>query len=174
MKYARNWQIEPEPTDLNALVDETAGAIRQVAAEKGVAVRTDLDRDLPEVNCDPGLIHMTFMDLLTNALDACDVKEYNEGEAPEIVCRTAAFDQDRRVLVEIQDNGAGITEEVRKNLFTPFFSTKKKWGTGLGLALTNRIIRLHTGEISVQSEPERGTIFRIILPLSHNQTRSGE
>ena len=51
------------------------------------------------------------------------------------------------------------------NVFTPFFSTKKKWGTGLGLALTKRIIDLHDGEITVESEPEKGTIFWITLPV---------
>ncbi|MBU0743347.1 PAS domain S-box protein [bacterium] len=172
LKYARNWQIETEPTDLNAMVNETAGAIRQVAAENGVALRVELDPDLPTIHCDPGLIHMTFMDLLTNALDACDMKEYKEGETPEIVCRTACG-QGCQVLVEIQDNGVGMTEEVRKNVLTPFFSTKKKWGTGLGLALTSRIIRLHAGEIIILSKPDRGALFRVILPLSHPNSRSG-
>ena len=59
-----------------------------------------------------------------------------------------------------------MDEEVRKNLFKPFFSTKKKWGTGLGLALTERIIHLHGGRITVDSEPDRGAVFRIHLPVN--------
>jgi signal transduction histidine kinase len=55
--------------------------------------------------------------------------------------------------------------EIRQNIFTPFFSTKKTRGTGLGLALTARIINVHGGEISVESEPDRGAVFRIHLPI---------
>jgi two-component system NtrC family sensor kinase len=171
LKYARNWQIEPEPTDLNTIVNETAKAIRQVAAEKNVVLRFELDPDLPTIDCDPGLIHMTLMDLLTNALDACDMKEYDQEEAPEIVYRTAG-DQDRHVRIEIQDNGVGMTDEVSKYVFTPFFSTKETWGTGLGLALSKRIIRLHGGKITLRSEPDKGSLFRIVLPISHPDSRS--
>jgi len=112
------------------------------------------------------------MDLLTNALDACYMKEYSEEEAPEIIYRTA-YDRDRNVRIEIQDNGVGMTDKVRKCVFTPFFSTKEEWGTGLGLALSKRIIRLHAGEITVRSEPDKGALFRVVLPISHPDSRSG-
>jgi len=171
LKYARNWQIEPEPTDLNSMVNETAKAIGQVAAEKNAVLRLELDPDLPTIDCDPSLIHMTLMDLLTNALDACDMKEYGNKETPEIVCRTAC-DQDRRVRVEIQDNGVGMTDEVRQVVFTPFFSTKSNWGTGLGLALSKRVVRLHAGEITLQTEPDKGSLFGIALPISQPNSRS--
>ena len=68
-------------------------------------------------------------------------------------------------MIEVKDNGCGMTEEVKRNIFTPFFSTKSRAGTGLGLAITSRMIEVHNGKIDVESEPERGTIFRILLPI---------
>jgi signal transduction histidine kinase len=65
-----------------------------------------------------------------------------------------------------------MTEEVKANIFTPFFSTKERLGTGLGLALTSRIVNLHGGKTDVESQPERGSVFRITLPVpgvSENQ-----
>jgi signal transduction histidine kinase len=68
-------------------------------------------------------------------------------------------------VIEIRDNGCGMNEDIKKHIFTPFFSTKKARGTGLGLAMTARIINVHGGEVSVESEPDRGTTFRIHLPI---------
>ena len=67
--------------------------------------------------------------------------------------------------IVIRDNGLGMDEDTLKNLFTPFFSTKKKLGTGLGLALTHRVIHAHGGRIEVESAPDDGALFRIHLPL---------
>jgi len=66
-----------------------------------------------------------------------------------------------------------MTKVILENIFTPFFSTKKKWGTGLGLALTSRVINVHGGTIDVESEPDKGTTFRIALP-THGPTRGKE
>jgi signal transduction histidine kinase len=101
-------------------------------------------------------------------------KDYPDGETPEIVIRTRREGDDGRAVVEIEDNGTGMTPEVRVSVFVPFFSTKKKWGTGLGLALTARIIDLHDGEIEVESEPGEGTVFRITLPIKGPVRRQGE
>jgi two-component system NtrC family sensor kinase len=67
-------------------------------------------------------------------------------------------------LLVVSDNGCGMSEDIKRNIFTPFFSTKKTLGTGLGLAVTARIVGAHEGKISVESEPDRGTTFQIRLP----------
>ena len=67
-----------------------------------------------------------------------------------------------------------MPQEVVDNVFTPFFSTKKRMGTGLGLALTKRIIDLHNGEIVVESEPEKGALFRISLPMDGKEKNPEE
>ena len=118
------------------------------------------------VNCDRQLLHSAVTDLLANAFDACLRKDYGDLEVPEVVLGAdRSKKREEHVIVEVRDNGEGMTEEVKKNIFTPFFSTKKKLGTGVGLTLTSRIIRQHGGEIEVESEPSEGTIFRFSLPV---------
>jgi signal transduction histidine kinase len=165
LRYAREWKIEPEPVDLAKMARSIAVAVSQTGTERNASVRTEVDDKLPDVYCDPRLIHMGLMDIASNALDACLMKDYPNGEKPEIVIRTSRVGDDGRAVIEIRDNGMGMTAEVRASVFVPFFSTKKKWGTGLGMALTARIIDLHDGEIEVESEPGQGSMFRITLPI---------
>ncbi|MFH1754849.1 MAG: ATP-binding protein [Candidatus Latescibacterota bacterium] len=165
LKYAREWKIEPEQVDLVQMAKKIIMAVSQTAADRGVTICTEVDDALPDIHCDPRLIHMGLMDIVSNALDACELKDYPEGEEPELVIRVYSAAFGRSEVVEVQDNGIGMEQEVKEHVFTPFFSTKKKWGTGLGLALTKRIIDLHDGEITVESEPENGTIFWITLPV---------
>lgn len=169
LKYAREWKIEAEPVDLIALVNKIMIAVGQTANERAIEIRTQLDRSMPDVNCDPHLMHMALMDIVSNAMDACQAKDYGAQETPEIIVRAFRSGFGANLVIEIQDNGIGMTKEVMDNVFTPFFSTKKKWGTGLGLALTARLIDLHNGEISVESEPGRGSTFRLTLPLDHRR-----
>ncbi|MCK5407015.1 MAG: HAMP domain-containing histidine kinase, partial [Candidatus Krumholzibacteria bacterium] len=173
LKYAREWKIEPEPVDIPDLVDKIILAIGQTASERGVSLDREIGESMPPVPCDPRLMHMVLMDIASNALDACDFKEFTDGEEPELVIRARCSDDGRSAIIELADNGVGMSPEVRKNVFTPFFSTKKKWGTGLGLALTSRIIELHNGKIVVESEPEKGSVFRISLPLESPAGKTG-
>jgi signal transduction histidine kinase len=104
------------------------------------------------------------MDLLSNALDACSWKEYEEGEIPKVTLGVRQASADGYVAIEVGDNGEGITDEVRRKIFTPFFSTKKKKGTGMGLAVASRVVASHGGKIMVDSEPGAGATFRVLLP----------
>ena len=174
LKYAREWKIEPEPVDLAEMAGKIATGVSQTAREQSTTIRTDVADSMPVVSCDPRLIHMGLMDLVTNALDACILKEYAEYEQSEIVIRVNHSPEDEIAIIEVQDNGIGMDPELAANVFTPFFSTKKKWGTGLGLALTSRIIVLHGGKIVVESEPDKGTVFRITLPLETQGHQTGE
>jgi signal transduction histidine kinase len=106
------------------------------------------------------------MDIVSNAIEACLSKEYEEGESPQIVLMTTHLETPGYIVIEVQDNGPGMTEGVKANIFTPFFSTKKNKGTGLGLALTSRIVSLHGGTIEVYSEPGQGATFHIVLPVA--------
>ncbi len=116
---------------------------------------------------------MATTDILVNAIDACTSKEYGDGETPEIVMASRLDETGKFSVIEVRDNGCGMTEEVKRNIFTPFFSTKDTMGTGLGLALTARIIRVHGGEILVDSEPGRGTTFRVNIPKDGPRSPEG-
>ena len=167
LNYAKEWKPELETVNLDDMVARTCEANRQAAANRGVALRYEVSEGLPAVSCDPKLIHMAVTDILVNALDACTSKDYVDGESPETVLKNSLDDDGNFFVIELRDNGCGMTKEVRGRIFRPFFTTKEALGTGLGLALTARIINAHGGKISVESEPNQGATFRIHLPINN-------
>jgi len=165
LKYAKEWTLQLEPTNLALLVEDISKAIKQTARESGVSVECHLSDRLPLVSCDSRLVQMAVLDIATNALDACTFKQYSDTEKPEIVFGVHLDDDGDSIVVEVRDNGIGMDEETKANIFKPFFTTKELAGTGLGLALTARIVGLHGGEIGVKSRPRQGSRFRIVLPV---------
>jgi len=166
LAYVRVWKPEFEQVDVVRMVQKIEGMFRPTAEDQGVSLTVDAPEGAPRVHCDARLMHSALMDILSNALDACLEKDYEDGETPEIAIRALRFESDSNFLVAIRDNGCGMSPEVKANVFTPFFSTKRKSGTGLGLALTARTIRLHGGEIELDSRPNEGSEFRILIPLT--------
>lgn len=165
LKYVKEWKPTATAVDLTDTLNEIHGAIRKTAEGKGVEVRLETAQKLPTVQCDVSMIHSTIMDIVSNAVDACLWKEYSESEKPEVVMGASVDGDGRELVIQVRDNGCGMTEEVKSNIFTPFFSTKSKAGTGLGLSLSSRMINVHGGRIDVESEPDRGATFRIVLPI---------
>ena len=114
--------------------------------------------DIPEIECIPSQLNQVFMNLLVNAAQAIP-------DHGQITLRTRS--EGDYIRIEISDTGSGIPPEIVKRIFDPFFTTKPVGtGTGLGLSITHGIIRKHGGRIEVESEQEKGTTFRLILPIS--------
>jgi len=153
LKYVRETKPEHKLCDLGRLIDEVAAVVKQTASDRGVRFSVNTATTTPRILCDSKLIHSAIMDLVSNALDACDDRNGKGDESPEIAVSLFPLENSKKVAIEVRDNGIGMTEEVQANVFTPFFSTKKKAGTGLGLALTARVVGVHNGRISVESEP---------------------
>src|SRR5688572_2514455 len=106
-----------------------------------------------------------LVNMIYNAVDAMP----SGGEI-----RMGSQEANGRVVLTIADNGTGMTPEVKSRLFDPFFTTKGKGGTGMGMAVSFGIIRRHNGSIDVESEPGRGTTFRISLPVAEGAAVAGE
>jgi PAS domain S-box-containing protein len=170
LDYAKEWKPRLERVELADLMEKVYSVIRETGGSKGIAVSNAVSGPQNPVECDPKLIHMALMDIATNAIDACTWKDYTTGESPEITLDIYPGEDAGHLVIEVRDNGIGMNEEVKKNVFTPFFSTKERWGTGLGLALTSRIIHAHGGRITLESEPNEGAVFRIFLPVNGVKT----
>jgi PAS domain S-box-containing protein len=168
LKYVKEWKPRFDRVDLTKILSEIHRVIKQTAKDKGVKVRLNIRDDLPEIICDPRMIHSSTMDIVSNALDACLWKDYSDDEKPEISLGAYMSEDGRKAVIEVRDNGCGMTEDVKANIFDPFFSTKSKAGTGLGLSITSRMIGVHGGKFDVESVPDQGTIFRILLPIDAN------
>src|SRR5262249_3472549 len=119
-----------------------------------VATELFLAESLPEIDADPDLLHKAFQNLILNALDAMP-------SGGTLKLRTA--DNEGKIRIEVSDTGKGLTPEECSRLFTPYYTTKQQ-GTGLGLAIVQSVVSDHHGTISVSSEEDRGTTFRIDLP----------
>jgi len=164
LRYVKDWQPELASVGADDIIARIADVFTQTASDNDIAFSTQVEPALPLVQCDADLIHSAIMDILSNALEACLSKEYEEGESPRIDLTATRVQDSQTVTIEIRDNGPGMTKKVKAQIFTPFFSTKKQKGTGLGLALTSRIVSLHGATIEVGSEPGQGAAFRILLP----------
>lgn len=173
LNLARQWRPDLQEVDLYDLVAGLCEANRPTASDQGIVLRHEGKNGLPFARCDPKLIHMAATDILVNAIDACLWKDYHSDEAPEVVLRNSLGDDGNCLVIEVCDNGCGMSEDIKRNLFTPFFSTKETLGTGLGLAVTSKIIKAHEGEIAVESEPDRGSTFRICIPKNGPKDKRG-
>jgi PAS domain S-box-containing protein len=166
LRYVKDWDPELAATPVDQLVGKITDVFTPTASDNGIAFEAQVPNDLPLVHCDASLIHSAIMDILSNALEACLSNEYENGASPRIDLTASHDEVSERIALEVRDNGPGMSEQVKRQIFTPFFSTKKQKGTGLGLALTSRIVSLHGATIEVLSEPGQGATFRILLPVA--------
>jgi len=127
----------------------------------------DFDPNIGEMMLDPKGIHRCILNLVSNAVDAC-MSDQDEGKA-HLVKVSTRRDKDGAIIFQVSDDGCGMDEEVKKQLFTSFFSTKGSKGTGLGLPVTQKIVQEHGGTLRVDSEPGKGSIFTIRLPQKHQR-----
>jgi signal transduction histidine kinase len=146
-----------EPVDLVQGLSNTVAVLRSKARAKSAAVTVDVEPGLPRVRGFAGELNQIWANLIDNALDAV---------ADSGLVDVLAKHEDRRVVVRVIDNGAGITPQIRERIFDPFFTTKPLGqGTGLGLDIVRRLVRHNDGEIAVESQPGR-TEFRVVLPVA--------
>jgi two-component system sensor histidine kinase AtoS len=166
LKSLLNFAKPPKPqfalTDINDLLDKTiAFSLKHpsLSSDTASVIRIDkeFDGNLPEIMADPMQLQQVFLNLLFNGIEAMP-----DGGKLEI--RTSYDAESKAARIEIFDSGIGIEIEKIERIFQPFFTTKKK-GSGLGLAISRRLIEQHGGEITVKSQPGKGTVFTIILQI---------
>ncbi len=154
------------PTDLNALIEEAESLLHKHLIAGGVRVRNELSRSLPPIKASPDQLKQVILNLLLNAQQAMP-----QGGTIVVSTRAGASSDaqvvtPRWVQLQIRDTGTGIAPEHLPHIFEPFFSTKQdQKGTGLGLWVSNGIVRSHGGKINVRSRPGEGTTFTITLPV---------
>ncbi len=160
LRFSRERTSTLADGDLNALVAEVAKSVDDRAASRGTNMIVELDNQIPTVQMDKEAFTDALLNLVSNALDA--IPDDRLGE----VRITTQLDRERkRALITVADNGYGIPDEARHRIFNLFFSTKGKGGTGIGLAVTRKIILEHGGQIWFESEQGHGTRFMVTLPV---------
>ena len=153
-------KIAAEP--VNAMVSALAQFVRLDLGTRGVELATDLDADDPVALVDAAQIRQCLVNLVRNATEAVAVKGRHLEDAKGVVTLRTRRTGDR-VAIEVEDDGVGIPPDVLPRLFDQFFSTKDG-GSGLGLALTQQIVKDHGGDLRVASAVGRGTTFTLSVP----------
>lgn len=157
LNFARVQDTDFQEINLNSLVAETVSLLEHPMRKARVEVQMDLDASLPSTVGNGGKLQQVFMNLFLNARDAMP-----EGGDLRIATRY----RESMLVVEVEDSGQGISKDHIKKIYDPFFTTKEVGkGTGLGLSVSYGIIQEHSGRISVDSRPGRGTVFTLELPV---------
>ncbi|MBN1765628.1 MAG: FHA domain-containing protein [Sedimentisphaerales bacterium] len=145
-------------TQLNHLISESLEMLTNHADEKQIALISDLDDHLPAIAIDPDGIQQVVLNLILNALDAVE-------ETRGVITVKTSYDSNSQLaILSVSDNGMGIEANQLSGIFRAFQSSKGHGGTGLGLAVVQRIVEEHHGSVSVESTPREGTTFIIKLP----------
>ena len=159
LSFSKEREPAIERVDVNAIVRDVLEVVQGRAQGKGVQVEERL-RELPICQVDPEGLHRALLNIVANAFDAVE-----ERRKPQVGILTEVEQGGEWVRITVADNGPGISPDQLSVLFKPFQSTKGARGTGLGLAVSRKILREHGGDILVKSEPSKGSRFVLRFPV---------
>ncbi|MCI4135662.1 sporulation two-component system sensor histidine kinase KinE [Bacillus vallismortis] len=156
---AKPQAIMYEEKHVTQIMRDTIDLLNAQANLSNVQMHLDLMDDIPPIYCEPNQLKQVFINILKNAIEVMP-----DGGNISVTIRT--LDQDH-VLISLKDEGVGMSEDKVRRLGEPFYTTKER-GTGLGLMVSYKIIEEHQGEIMVESEEGKGTVFHLTLPVRQN------
>jgi len=159
LDFARQSRVSKAPTDLAALIAEVLSIAAPHAKQAGVRLASDVPHDLPTMLIDGTQIRQMLVNLVQNGIDAVS----DDGE---VLIAARLGPDPESVQIKVSDNGCGIPEKDLSRLFAPFFTTKEMGkGTGLGLAIAYGVVKMHSGDITAESEKGKGATFTVTLPI---------
>jgi two-component system, NtrC family, sensor kinase len=161
LTFSKEREPEPVAAQLNETVAEVVELMQTRAKELDAVLEFVPGSALPTLMFDPEAIHRAVLNVVTNAIDACDSCEVRRVEVA-----TRLDDEGRNALVEVTDSGVGISPDDMEKIFTVFVSQKGGRGTGLGLPVSQKIMQEHGGGIRVESQPGEGSKFILELPVN--------
>ncbi|MDQ6600647.1 EAL domain-containing protein [Bacillus salipaludis] len=159
LSLAKPQEIQLKQVNISALLKEVETLLESEAHLKGIQFFIEMEPKLPSIMCDANQIKQVLLNLCKNSIEALDFNRRG------MITITVRIENGENLLIQVRDNGVGISEERIKRLGEPFYSNKEK-GTGLGLMLCMRIIRQHKGTLTFESIENLGTTVNIRVPLS--------
>jgi two-component system nitrogen regulation sensor histidine kinase GlnL len=172
LDFVRPIRLQVERIELSSVVRDAISMAESHVPRGAIEVSVSMPSDLPDIQGDPHQIRQIFTNLLTNAFEAMEGRgevtiTATQIPAEEEIAVGSGVKAVPTVLVEVADNGPGVTPEVMEKMFSPFFTTKAR-GSGLGLAIVRKIVDAHDGRIDVSARPDGGVRFRVTLPVTGN------
>ena len=157
--FRREQKVQTESLNLNTLIEDTVKMLKHLL-KKDISLDVSLDPELRMIQADRGQLNQVLLNLVFNARDAMP-----EGGSIRIKTLNTSLKEAEYILLEVQDSGSGMDEEILSHIFEPFFTTKETGkGTGLGLATVYSITKQFNGDIQVCSKLNEGTTFKIYFP----------
>ncbi|TMA08679.1 MAG: PAS domain S-box protein [Deltaproteobacteria bacterium] len=162
LQFARPRATEVSQTDIRQLVEKTINLLANHLYKQKIEAISEIENNLPSISADPQQMEQVLVNLCLNAIDAMP-----EGGKLTVAAKAEPPTDggSSTVAITVADTGFGIEERDLPKIFQPFFTAKKKRGLGLGLPICDRIIKNHGGRIKVESQPGKGTTFKVHLPL---------
>ncbi|HUX10214.1 MAG TPA: ATP-binding protein [Terriglobia bacterium] len=159
LSWTHQFDLRLEKVDVAQLLEDSLTLSSPTLQHRNIHVVMDWARGCPPVYADPGYLQQVFLNLINNSMDAMPA-------GGTLTTRTRFPASEKEVVIEVEDTGLGIAQETLQRIFEPMFTTKRMGtGAGLGLAISDQLIRQHKGSIRAESEPGRGTRFTILLPI---------
>lgn len=160
LTFSREAKYHLQYADMNRLLARTEEKFGEVCREKGILLAVRPTQSLPPCIVDEDQIRQALDNLVTNAIDAT-----TDGGALTLATRTACENGTHYVVIDVSDTGPGISPDLVKRIFEPFYTTKEiGYGTGLGLSICKKIMEEHRGSIRVSAAPGGGTMFSLFIP----------
>ncbi len=159
LSFSKDREPEMTPADLNSVISDVMEIVQVRAADAGVTLQWNPDPRIPTLMFDPDALHRAILNVVTNALDACEKVEQGQ-----VTVRAEHLPEQRLLQIDVSDNGEGIAREDLARIFSVFESRKGNRGTGLGLPVSQKIMHEHDGQITVESTPGQGSRFRLVMP----------
>lgn len=156
LDFSRPLELHASTQDIQPVIKESLEVVRDLAGEKKVELQVQSAQGLPTCSFEAMRMKQALINVLSNAIEASP-----EGG----IVSVATFQKGKRLFLEVSDQGCGIPPDKKREVFLPFYSTKKG-GTGLGLTIVKKIIEAHRGRVEILDGPRSGTLVRIVLPLA--------
>ena len=171
LDFAKGRTPKVAMTAPNEIARQVIDLFKDKAHLAGIELKSNLRPGIPEAPMDEEAIHACLTNLVSNALDACEVSDKTDSHEVTLSTR----DEEGKLIFEVADNGTGMDYDIQKKVFTNFFSTKgSEKGTGLGLLTTRKIVQEHGGKVSFESTEGVGSVFRLIFPRDRFPGLGGE
>ncbi len=158
LEFARPMDVSKKPVCVRTLVQHSLKMIHGDAAKQNISIQEHSSPDLRDVSLDQDRINQVLLNLYLNAMEAME-------DGGVLSVSVDHDNKSQRLRIRVKDTGTGIDRKNMPNIFDPYFTTRQS-GTGLGLAIVHKIVESHEGEVTVESEPGKGTTVNIFLPYA--------
>ncbi len=165
LSFSKEREPEMAQHDVHQIVSDIVELMNSRAKDSGVKLTFNSSTDSMFAMCDSEAIHRALLNVVTNAIDAVAASEKADIDPPHVQIQCELDSSRQRIQLHVIDNGVGIAEDQVQRIFAPFHSSKGARGTGLGLPVSQKIMREHGGDIQVQSELGIGSRFTLYWPI---------